>query len=63
MGRRNIFCFASQARRWCRWQKWDDGGWRLERGRRDATQAHALFGALAVLGAAVAAIAGFVLLP
>jgi polyferredoxin len=38
-------------------------GWRLERGRRDARQAHALFGALAVLGAAVAAIAGFVLLP
>jgi polyferredoxin len=38
-------------------------GWRLERGRRDVRQTHALFGALAVLGAAVAAIAGFVLLP
>ena len=38
-------------------------GWRLERGRRDARQAHALFGVLAVLGAALAAIAGFVLLP
>ena len=38
-------------------------GWRLERGRRDARQTHALLGALAVLGAALAAIAGFVLLP
>jgi polyferredoxin len=38
-------------------------GWRLERGRRSSRQAHALFGALAVLGATVAAVAGFVLLP
>ncbi|HEY5659046.1 MAG TPA: DUF4079 family protein [Myxococcota bacterium] len=38
-------------------------GWRLEHGRRDARQMHALFGALAVLGALVAAMAGFVLLP
>jgi threonine/homoserine efflux transporter RhtA len=38
-------------------------GRRLERGRRSSRQAHALFGVLAVLGAALAAVAGFVLLP
>lgn len=38
-------------------------GYRLERGRRDARSAHALLGGLAVLGAIVAAVAGFVLLP
>ena len=38
-------------------------GWLLERGRGGSRQAHALFGALALLGALVAAIAGFVLLP
>jgi hypothetical protein len=38
-------------------------GRRLERGRASARTAHALLGALAVLGAAVAAVAGFVLLP
>jgi hypothetical protein len=38
-------------------------GRRLERGRSRAFQAHAWLGALAVLGAALAAVAGFVLLP
>jgi hypothetical protein len=38
-------------------------GRRLERGRASARGAHALFGALALLVAAVAAMAGFVLLP
>ena len=38
-------------------------GRRLERGASHAFQAHALLGALAVLGAALAAVAGFVLLP
>jgi Protein of unknown function (DUF4079) len=38
-------------------------GRRLERGRGSARTAHAWLGALAVLGAAVAAVAGFVLLP
>jgi hypothetical protein len=38
-------------------------GRRLEAGDLSAREAHARFGALAVLGAAVAAIAGFVLLP
>jgi polyferredoxin len=38
-------------------------GRRLERGRSRAFQLHALLGALAVLGAALAAVAGFVLLP
>lgn len=38
-------------------------GRRLERGRGDARQAHALSGALALLLALTAAVAGFVLLP
>jgi hypothetical protein len=38
-------------------------GRRLERGRASARAAHAWLAALAVLGAAVAAVAGFVLLP
>lgn len=38
-------------------------GRRLERGRSRAFEAHARLGALAVLGAAIAAVAGFVLLP
>jgi hypothetical protein len=38
-------------------------GRRLEAGELGAREAHARFGALGVLGAAVAAIAGFVLLP
>jgi hypothetical protein len=38
-------------------------GRRLERGRTRAFEAHAWLGALAVLGAALAAVAGFVLLP
>jgi hypothetical protein len=38
-------------------------GRRLERGRSRAFEAHARLGALAVLGALVAAVAGFVLLP
>ena len=38
-------------------------GRRLERGRSRAFEAHARLGALAVLGAARAAVAGFVLLP
>ena len=38
-------------------------GWRLERGRGGSRQAHALLGAYAMLGALVAAVAGFVLLP
>jgi len=38
-------------------------GWRLEHGRARAFEAHAWLGALAVLGAALAAVAGFVLLP
>jgi hypothetical protein len=38
-------------------------GRRLEGGRASARGAHALFGALALLVAAVAAMAGFVLLP
>lgn len=38
-------------------------GRRLERGRRASRQAHALLGGLAVLAAALAAVAGFVLLP
>jgi hypothetical protein len=38
-------------------------GRRLERGRGSARTAHAWLGALAVLGAALAAVAGFVLLP
>lgn len=38
-------------------------GWRLERGRGGSGQAHALLGAFAMLGALVAAVAGFVLLP
>jgi len=38
-------------------------GRRLERGRASARAAHALLGALALLVAAVAAMAGFVLLP
>ena len=38
-------------------------GRRLERGRSRAFEAHARLGALAVLGAALAAVAGFVLLP
>jgi len=38
-------------------------GHALEHGARDARSAHALLGALATLFAAVAAIAGFVLLP
>jgi len=38
-------------------------GRRLERGRSRAFEAHAWLGALAVLGAALAAVAGFVLLP
>ncbi len=43
----------------CAWRL----GRRLEAGDLDAREAHARLGALAVLGAAVAAIAGFVLLP
>jgi hypothetical protein len=38
-------------------------GWRLEHGRSRAFEVHAMLGALAVLGAALAAVAGFVLLP
>lgn len=38
-------------------------GRRLEHGRSRAFEAHARLGALAVLGAALAAVAGFVLLP
>jgi len=38
-------------------------GRRLEQGRSRAFEAHARLGALAVLGAALAAVAGFVLLP
>ena len=38
-------------------------GWRLEHGRTRAFEVHAWLGALAVLGAALAAVAGFVLLP
>jgi len=38
-------------------------GLRLERGRSLAFDAHALLGVLAVLAAAIAAVAGFVLLP
>jgi hypothetical protein len=38
-------------------------GRRLERGRTRAFDAHAWLGGLAVLGAALAAVAGFVLLP
>jgi hypothetical protein len=38
-------------------------GRQLERGRASARNVHAWLGALAVLGAAVAAVAGFVLLP
>lgn len=38
-------------------------GWRLERGRGRPRDAHALLGVLALLAAAAAAIAGFVLLP
>jgi hypothetical protein len=38
-------------------------GWHLEHGRGGSRQAHALLGALAMLGALVAAMAGFVLLP
>jgi hypothetical protein len=38
-------------------------GRRLERGRSRAFEVHALLGALGVLGAALAAVAGFVLLP
>jgi len=38
-------------------------GRRLELGRAHAREAHAWLGALAVLGAALAAVAGFVLLP
>jgi hypothetical protein len=38
-------------------------GRRLERGRSRAFEAHARLAALAVLGAALAAVAGFVLLP
>jgi len=38
-------------------------GRRLDRGRTRAVEAHAWLGALAVLGAALAAVAGFVLLP
>jgi hypothetical protein len=38
-------------------------GYRLEKGRRDSRNAHALLGGLAALGAIVAAVAGFVLLP
>jgi len=38
-------------------------GRRIERGRTSALEAHAWLGALAVLGAALAAVAGFVLLP
>jgi hypothetical protein len=38
-------------------------GHRLEGGRQDARGAHALFAALGVLAAAIAAVAGFVLLP
>ena len=38
-------------------------GRRIERGRASAFEAHAVLGALAVLGAALAAVAGFVLLP
>jgi hypothetical protein len=38
-------------------------GRQLERGRSHALDAHALLAALSVLGAAVAAVAGFVLLP
>ena len=38
-------------------------GRRIERGRASAFEAHAWLGALAVLGAALAAVAGFVLLP
>ena len=38
-------------------------GLRLERGRTRALDAHALAGLLAVAGAALAAVAGFVLLP
>jgi hypothetical protein len=38
-------------------------GRRLERGRSRAFEAHARLAALAMLGAAVAAVAGFVLLP
>ena len=38
-------------------------GRRLERGRASARAAHAWLGALAALGAALAAVAGFVLLP
>ena len=38
-------------------------GWRIEHGRARAFEAHAVLGALAVLGAALAAVAGFVLLP
>jgi hypothetical protein len=38
-------------------------GRRLERGRSRAFEVHARLGAIAVLGAALAAVAGFVLLP
>ena len=38
-------------------------GRRIERGRASAFEAHAWLGGLAVLGAALAAVAGFVLLP
>ena len=38
-------------------------GWRLQHNQTQARDAHALFGALAVLFAAAAAVAGFVLLP
>jgi polyferredoxin len=38
-------------------------GYRLEGGRREARSTHAVLGGLAVLGAIVAAVAGFVLLP
>lgn len=38
-------------------------GWRLEHGRGRPADAHALLGVLAMLTAAVAAVAGFVLLP
>jgi hypothetical protein len=38
-------------------------GRRLERGRSRAFEAHARLAALAVLGAALSAVAGFVLLP
>jgi hypothetical protein len=38
-------------------------GWRLERGRSRSNDLHALLGVLALLAGAVAAAAGFVLLP